>query len=283
MRKVIILALLPLVCLVSCNVVNSLIHSDRVIAKVGSEVLYESELDEYIPSYVSPDDSANLAMQHIRSWALERIYMQLATTELSAKERDVTDELESYKRSLLKYRYEQRYVNDRLDTLVTEAQKKQYFESNQELFKIERPLVRARYIELDPKSKSKDKLLKLMASDRTQDMELVDSLADSYAVRYVDRSQEWVDVATLAKAFGIPYPQLIESIDDSYVTVITADGAVQKTAYISEIIYSGVAPLAYCEPRITDLIISSRKHRLLQDLERDLLTEASDRKKFVIY
>ena len=49
------------------------------------------------------------------------LFMDMAETELSKGEKDVSREIESYRRSLLKYRYEQKYVNQRLDTAVTEA------------------------------------------------------------------------------------------------------------------------------------------------------------------
>ena len=48
----------------------------------------------------------------------------------------VDKELEAYRRSLLRYRYEQRYINDRLDTLITPAQLEEYYKSSvQKTFK----------------------------------------------------------------------------------------------------------------------------------------------------
>ena len=43
------------------------------------------------------------------------------------------------------------------------------------------------------------------------------------------------------------------------------------------------APLDYCEERIRDLILSSRKHNLEEGLEKNLLENARKNNKFVIY
>ena len=43
------------------------------------------------------------------------------------------------------------------------------------------------------------------------------------------------------------------------------------------------APVAYCEDRIKDIILSGRKHQLLTTLEQELIEEAKLRENFVIY
>jgi hypothetical protein len=52
---------------------------------------------------------------------------------------------------------------------------------------------------------------------------------------------------------------------------------------VFQIISKGKAPLEFCAPTIRDNILSARKRGLLEKLEQDLLTEAQDKKDFVIY
>ena len=121
MRKSFILALLPLL-LCSCNAISSLIHDDDVVARVGRTKLYKSEVERFIPNMIPAEDSLRLAEQYINTWAMDLLYLDVAETQLSKAELDVTADLEDFRRSLLKYRYEQRYINDRLDTLITDGQ-----------------------------------------------------------------------------------------------------------------------------------------------------------------
>jgi hypothetical protein len=55
-------------------------------------------------------------------------------------------------------------------------------------------------------------------------------------------------------------------------------------AYIVDMTPAGKpAPMEYVTERIRDIILSSRKHKLETELERDLLEDASRNQKFVIY
>ena len=53
MRKLFILILLPAL-LGSCNAISSLVHDDQVVAKVGKNKLYKSELERFIPNMILP-------------------------------------------------------------------------------------------------------------------------------------------------------------------------------------------------------------------------------------
>ena len=267
----------------SCNMVQSFIHDDEVVAKVGKHKLYKSELNAYIPSGISSADSTNMALQYINSWATSLIYSDVAVSQLPKSEQDVSAELESYKRSLLRFRYEQQFVNDRLDTLVTEDQMLAFYKANPGLFELERPILRVRYIDIVKTSEQKDFLLKKMASSRTSDAILVDSLANRYAIRYFDNTQSWVDATDLAREFGTDYLTMLSKLKNNYITIESSDMSDVKSAYVKEIMRKGTAPFEYCTDRIREYVLSGRKRELLVALEQSLLKEASDRGSFVIY
>lgn len=268
---------------VSCNAIQSFIHDDDVVAKVGKHKLYKSELVANLPQGVSSADSTNLALQYINSWASSQIYSDMALSQLPKADRDVTEELEAYKRSLLRYRYEQQYVNDRLDTLITEEQMMDFYNSNQALFNLTAPIVKVRYIDILKTSDQKDYLIRKMSSNKAMDVVMVDSLARLNAIRYFDNSQTWMDAAELAKEFGVDYNTMLSKIQNNYITFESRDMSDVKCAYVREIKRKGVAPFDYSIDRIKEYILSERKYTLLKDLEQALLREASDKGSFLIY
>lgn len=267
----------------SCEWIASLIHDDEVVAKFGDAKLYRSQIASILPSGLSPEDSTNLAKQYIQSWASDLIFMQVASEQLSKNEMDVTAEIEDYRRSLLRYRYEQRYINERLDTLVVPAQIEAYYDGHKDLFALDVPIVKARFLDIMQESPELENLKKKMSSDKYEDLAEADSLAYSSALKYIDRSEKWVDMVTLARDFGTDYATLLANLDkNGFITIPDERGDV-KIAYILDIKKSGTAPLDYCEDRIKDIIISNRKHALISTLERDLLNEALDNENLVIY
>ena len=267
----------------SCDVASSLVHDDQPVAKVGREKLYRSEVESMIPDMISPEDSAGIAEKYIRLWAMDRLYMKVAEEQLSKSEIDVSDELESYRRSLVRYRYEQRYLNDRLDTLITDAQIREYYLANQEDFELSRPLLKLRFVDVMKDSPDKDEILRLMSSDEYDELELADSLAGKSALRYFDNSDSWMDAGELSRYFGVSVEEMLDAMDEDMIVIEPEGRGDILAAYVCDMINSGTAPLEYCSPAIRDIILSNRKHELMASLERDLLEGALDSKQFVIY
>ena len=82
----------------------------EAVAKVGNHKLYRNQLQSYIPTGVSPEDSASLAASYIKAWAEDLLLLDMAEEQLSKEDKDVSQDLEEYRRTLLKYRYQQLYI-----------------------------------------------------------------------------------------------------------------------------------------------------------------------------
>ena len=276
-----ILIVLP--ALSSCRAISSFLRGGEVVAEVSGEKLYRSDLDAVIPKGISQEDSTYLAKQYINTWASEMVYLGIAEQQLSKTEKDVTKELEDYRKSLLKYRYEQLYVNERLDTAVSDDLVEEYYNAHQEKFVLGRPLVKARFLSISDESPAKDQIRKRMSSGDVEDLIEADSLAYSSALKFTTWSDEWVDVTVLAREFQLDYETLLGQVKNKWIEKVDTLG-VARLAYIPEIIRKGeVAPLEYSAPAIKDIIISSRKQTLISTLEQDLLKDARENGQFVIY
>ena len=177
-----------MIALPSCKAVQSFIHDGEVVAKMGDHKLYRSELEQLIPNGLSPEDSSHLAASFINSWATDKAFQDIAEQKLSKEEKDVSKELEAYRQSLLRYRFEQRYVAERLDTNVTGKEITDYYNSHKDNFKLDRPIVKARFMKIAKDSPNLQKIKKLMSSSDVDDVIAADSVAFNSAQRYVDYS-----------------------------------------------------------------------------------------------
>ena len=286
MRKcVLLIALLA----VSCQMVHRVtdtaaeLFGDAVVARVGEHRLMRSELAEYIPAGVSSEDSLGLAQQYIKAWAEELLFLDMAESRLSKEEQDVSKELEEYRRTLLKYRYEERYINERLDTLISDEEVRNYYQEHTDKFLVERPLLKARYMIIPADSRSLKKIKELMSSDDAMDAIAADSLAFTAALRYVDSSDNWMDAILLARDLGTDEVSMMKALKGRSIELKGDDGNL-RVAWVVDIVQKGSpAPLDYCAERIKDVILSARKHELVAGLEQDLLKDALGKGKFVIY
>ena len=267
----------------SCDRIQSVIHDGEVVARVGKHKLYSSELNAYIPNGLSPEDSTKLALQYINTWASDLLFLDVAESELSKEEKDVSVELEDYRRSLLKYRYEQNFVNQRLDTTITAAQIERYYDSHKDNFQLTVPIVKARFLNISSDSPSLSVLRTKMSSEDPEELAEADSIAYSAAMRYTDYGDGWVDAVTLSREFGKDYDQLFSSMKKGFIEEDDGKGNL-SIAYVAQMISEGeTGPVEYFESRIRDIILSTRKQALLTSLEQDLLEKAKRQENFEIY
>ena len=287
--KTVIPCCLAACCLAGCNAVSSLtgavgdfLHRE-VVAKVGTHKLYRPELEEAVPDGLSPEDSSAVAEQYIRSWASDMILLDLAESQLSREERDVSRAVEQYKVSLLKYRYEQRYINERLDTAVSPREIADYYAAHPEKFRLSAPVVKGRYMCIPKDSPQLERIRKKMSSRKVEDVVEADSLAYRSALKYFDYTDVWVDASSFSDELGMDAQAMLAALHGGMVERTDAYGNL-CVACITDVMREGrTAPQEYCAPRIREIILNGRKHALLEGLERDLLTDAQDKGKLVIY
>ena len=280
------IAVIVLLAMTSCETVTSFVRELRygqVVAKVGSHRLYASELASYIPDSASPEDSTRLALQYINTWASDQLFTDVAERELSKSEKNVDSELEDYRHSLLKYRYEQKYVNQRLDTAVTKDQIEKYYDDHAENFKLSLPIAKAVYMNISADSPNLEIIKKKMRSDKPEARIEADSIAFSSAFRYTDFGDRWVDLVKLSREVGTDYGTLLSQVRDGYAELPDGNGNLNIVYFFSLMRAGQTGPVEYFEEQIRDIILSTRKQALLSRLERDLIENARNQENFVIY
>jgi len=289
MKKFVLIGLCALSALSSCKMGGQLsdataeLFRGEVVARVGDHKLHRSQLDSYIPAGVSPEDSSSLATRYINAWAENLLLVDMAEEQLSKSEKDVSKELEEYRQTLLKYRYEQLYINQRLDTLVTDNEIEQYYRENPQKFRLQRPILKARYLIIPADTRSLKTLRRLMSSDDDSDLTEAEALAGTVAIKYADLSDTWMDAIPLAQELGLDYKTLLGAIKNQEAE-LPDDAGNLRILYVVDMVQEGkTAPLEYCRERIRDLVLSARKHDLQTQLEQHLLEDARKNNRFVTY
>jgi len=269
----------------ACKYYDTVMHTrdGEPIARIGDNELYYSDIKGIVPDFVTPEDSVAMVRQYINRWATAILYEELAQQHLSDDEKDVENEIMDYYRSLLRYRYEQHYISDRLDTVVSESQLKEYYEKNKNEFTVDRPLLKVRFASVTDSNPEGKKFLRLMCSDKASDLQELESLSRTATVRWFDSSDSWMDAAVLAKEFGVDWRTMMDQMKNGVIVLHSEQAHDTRMAYVCDLTLSGPAPLDYCSGVIRDIILSGRKHKLLSELEEKIVSDATRRKYFEIY
>ncbi len=285
-RLLAILLLLPLA--VSCKLTGHLerfvrMHDDKAVARVGSEYLYSSDIAKLLPDGISEDDSLRMSRDYIDSWALDKLIMHRAEKSLSKEEKDITSEVAEFRQNLLTFRYEKVYIEQRLDTIVSEAEAMAVYNDHRSDFVFPYSVIRGRVARISPKSPYYSEIKERFRASAPQDVADLEEICTSSAERYNDFSRQWVPSAAIAGELGIGLAEA-ESLLASQPMFEYRSATGNFIVYIEERTAPGQAsPLGYNMDKIREMVISRRKQEILSSMQRELLEEASAGGKFKIY
>lgn len=265
----------------SCRLYDRIFNGEAV-ARVGSHILYREDIEKLKITGFSPEDSARIVSQYIHSWAKDNLLLDMAQTQLSKADKDVEKQLEEYRQQLLVFRYEKQYVEQRLDTVVTEEQYMEFYESNPNLFELSTPLVRAVVIKIADNSPYLSQIKSLYRSSDEEDLVKLEQLSYSSA-EFFSIYNDWVEMGVIAQKADLDLATCQSYlVRDSYID--RQEGGYCYLVSLLELIPKGqIAPFEYSRKKIKDIMISRRKQELVTSLERNLLNDAISSNKLIIY
>lgn len=284
MKRLLILAI-AMMSLASCNWVEDVLryNPDPKVASVGGNTLRKSELDLLIPEGISPEDSARMAERYIRTWAMGCLLESRAGEYLPKEEKNVSREVEEFRRNLLGFRYEKLYVESRLDTVVTKEEASAYFEEHKSDYLLSETLVKARVISISKKSPYYDMIRSEYCVTEPEDVRILEDACATSADSYENFGKRWISLQQLASALGITPEACRKDIVSKESCETDIDGRHYLICITDKAEKGTPAPLEYVYESVSDIIIGRRKQQLLSTLEQELFDEGLEKGTLKIY
>lgn len=182
-----------LLLLCSCSFFEMVSKGEKVV-QVGNAVLYKSDVEKVMPRGASALDSVSFAEQYVNSWILKQLMLNKAEEKLPKNDKDVAALLEEYRTQLLVFRYETKYVEERLDTLISETEKRAYYTEHQESFITKNGIIKGRFVKMHNSSPSLQVIKTLSAKNDAASIDKLEELAYNTAYKYDDYANKWVDM-----------------------------------------------------------------------------------------
>ena len=253
------------------------------VARVLDQYLYLSDLKGVVPDGLSPEDSSSLVHDFIEKWVRNQLMLNKAEINLSEPEKDVEQQINSYRSSLLIYAYEQSYLRQNLDTLVTDMEVEDYYKENQSNFVLGNTLIKGLYIKLPVTAPELYKVRQWYRSDDPENIKSLEGYCFKFAAVYDHFNDGWITLnevlgmmpaAAAQQESGLLSRRYFEGRDTAFVYYL----------HIKEIAASGtVSPLDIVKRDVQSIILNKRKIKLINELETSIYSDAQDREHFNIY
>ena len=255
---------------------------DPYVAKVYDKVYLLKDLKSQLPVGMTKPDSMARVNDILTRWVKKELLLKMAEENLDENQRDLSRELEEYRNSMLIHRYQQQLLNQKLDTVLTPSDIRNYYDNNPEKFTLGSTIVKAVYVEIPKTTAKTDQIRKWMTENSTRSMSELESYSFQYASKYDHFNNDWVDFGTiLGHIPGIrdePEQMLRRSKFQQF-----SDLNNFYFILVNDYILAGEkAPFDFVKDRIESLILNTRKMEFLQDLEKNIYEKGKRENRYTI-
>jgi len=257
--------------------------TERVLARVEKEYLYESDLKGIIPAGTSAKDSLELTRNFIENWVRQKLMIHQAVSNLNKDQMDFTRQLEDYKNSLIIFAYENALVSQKLDTVIPDAEARNYYDANPQNFLLKENIIRLQYVKLPLNSSFLKQFKKLLTSDRAEDRGQLEDLCTRGAIGYFLDDQRWLYFSEITKQLPLRTDNPEEILKTNRVVEIK-DSVYQYLVRIKEVLLKeNLAPFELEKQRIRDILLNKRKIELINKMQEDVYSKALQKNDFEIF
>jgi hypothetical protein len=256
---------------------------EKPVARVLDKTLTAADMRGIFPEGVSTEDSIQIAKNYMEKWVRKQLLLNKAELNLTEDEKDVKEQIENYRSSLLIYKYEQSLLKQRLDTTIRNEEIEEYYNQNASNFLLNRDIVKSIYIKVPLSAPEIYKLRQWYRSDDSESIRSLEAYCFQYAETYDFFNESWVDFSGLLDKIPVQignpgnflhYRQNLEASDSVYHYFVR----------IYDYALSGdPSPLELVKIEIEQIILNKRKIRLLNELETSIYNDAQNRGQFTLY
>lgn len=261
----------------SCQFLQKTFSSkEKPVARVYSEYLFPSDLEGVVPKGTSSADSVLLVQSYIENWIRQTVILKQATDNVELNQDELEKQLETYRQSLIIYSYEQQLIAQNLDTTVSNAQIKKYYEENKENFELKKSIVKATYAKIPKNALRIENAKRWFNSNKPKDRNELETYCMQFSANYSLTDTSWLFMDELSMI--IPLDRFSESSilqKNNYINF--SDQEFVYLVKIKDFMYKeDLSPLEFETDNIKNIIINKRKIELIDKMENQVYQKARD-------
>lgn len=257
--------------------------NEQPIAKAYDKYLYPKDLDGVVPKSTHGNDSLSIVKAFIDQWQHEQVIQHQAENNVNIDEQNIQRRLENYKKSLIRFQYEQELVRQKLDTLVTDNEINDYYDKNQDNFQLKKPILKVAYIKLPHNAPKVNMVKKLFLSKDMRDQDLLEKYCFKYSPNFSLMDTAWHYTDELEKLFPISKIGEDNYTNLNHIFQISENNTLYLIILRDSKFRDSLSPLVFEKENIKNLILNQRKLALINRMETEVFREAQKNNELEIY
>lgn len=243
------------------------------LVELDGNFLYKEDLQAVLSAELSKDDSLLFADHYIRNWVEDVLLYDKAQSNIP-NSGEIDKLVENYRKALIMHTYQQALIHQQLSEEISEQDLTDYYEKNQTLFKVERPLMKGLFIKVPLTA---PQLTNVKRWYKTKTQEAVDHL-EKYslqnAVKYEYFYDKWILVSEVLDMIPLKVPDVDEYLNNNR-QVELKDTAFYYFLNVSDYRKIGEEePYEFARTQVKDLLLNVKQVEFMKQVKDDLYQRA---------
>ncbi len=253
-----------------------------IVAEFKGYPLYLYQLNRYVPSDLSGNDSIEFAKTYIKDWATGKAIEEKAQAEIQDIDKKIEPELAAARIALIRREFTEWLIEKNLDTVVQYQQLHDYYKKFPDKFKSQGATYYQIFYIKTPSS-NPSQIVSWMSSNKTEELQKLNKWClEGNCVEYRTDSSVVTESELMELGQGY-YGNLSRAkLNTVHSYTHTVEGKTYTNfVRILKVIREGeILPFAACKDKITGNLLNQRKNELIDQTEHTLFEEAKASNKF---
>lgn len=249
-------------------------NQKRVVASVDGNDLLLKDILADMPEGLTGADSTTFAKMYIDNWVLNRLKLARAEKVLSSKG-DIDRLVEDYRQSLIMRQLDQYYIDEALDTEITEQQIKAHYRQHTHQFTLDHDKVRGVLVRAPKDFRNKSTLREALSNASSDDIQEIVAFTEKHDLQITDLTAEWVTFSDFLSYLPTVRTRNYDNLlSKGKVQSMQADDVVFYFTITDIVAKGSIAPMESVEDDIRRMIYADRRTEIIKKYEAELKLEA---------
>lgn len=267
---------------IGCDFIEN--KPDQVLARLGDEFYYKSDLIEIFPTGLSEEDSVIFVKNRINNWAKEKLLFKKALVNLGVKKQgDLNQLIESYKNELFSYAYQEKIVKSAMDTFISEQSVREYYNINKLNFKLNQEIINARYLKINSENYNLKDVVKRFKRFKQSDKIFLDSISLQFSSYYFNDSL-WINKDVFFNKLPDINDRLKQNIVKNKLFYRLEDSLELYLINIKNYkLKNDIAPFDFIKSTLKQVLLNKKKLEFISKFENEIIEDALQQNEFEFY
>ena len=259
-------------------------NKDEVVARVEDQYLYKSDIKLKADSFETNKDSVLKVRNFIDSWARKNLLYKKALVNLSEnKVEELENLINNYRYDLYGTVYKETLLNKIIDTLTLEKRINSFYKGNNEIFRLNEPLFKIRFIQFPIDNVDKNDIIKSFIRYNNIDKFYLDSLSYQFTNNILTDSI-WITKKRLINNVSFIKNDNLKKYVKKMHYFEFEDSLELSLLYVIDYKKNGeIAPLSHVIPSIRNIILNKNKIEFSKKIDKEIIQDAFKSNKFEIF